>query len=104
MVRLEENKRIFVTVFCALTEDLAAALPCLESLNLGIACRRNTCATTIASLLSMSVHCLDLTDLEIHFNTVTIVGDIQRLLDGGAGRDKHWGQRGSYLAGTLRVF
>lgn len=38
--------------------------------------------------MSISVHCLDLTALCIHFNTLTIVEDLQCLLDGGCGRDK----------------
>ena len=66
-------------------ENLAATLCRLKSLRLGQICGSNSCNTTIASLLSISVHCLDLTFLETHFNTLTIVGDIQRLLDGGSG-------------------
>lgn len=68
--------------------DLAAALPRLEILELGEPCFSNTCNNTVASLLSISAHCLDLTALKIHFNTLTIVEDIQRMLDGGSGRDK----------------
>ena len=69
-------------------EDLAAALPRLEDLKLGYPCHFNSCATTIASLASISVHCPDLTVLQVHFNTRTIVSDMQRLLDGVAGRGK----------------
>lgn len=69
-------------------ENLAAALPRLESLRLGRPCRFNSCNTTIASLLSLSVRCLGLTDLETHFNTQAIVSDIRHLLDEGVGHDK----------------
>jgi len=69
-------------------EDLAVALPSLAFLGLGGACSYNSCQTTVSSLLSISIHCLELRFLEIHFNTRTIVSDIQRLLDGGSGRGK----------------
>lgn len=69
-------------------EDLATALPRLEELHLGEACCSNICKTTIASLMSISVHCLGLTVLEIHFNTRTIVSDVQYLLGGDAERNK----------------
>jgi len=67
-------------------EELAATLPRLKSLRLGTACDSNSCRTTVASLLSISVHCPDLTLLETHFNTLTIVDDVKRLHDGGSGR------------------
>jgi len=38
-------------------------------------------------LTLISIHCQDLTDLRTHLNTLTIVGDIQHLLNGGHGRD-----------------
>jgi len=69
-------------------ESLAAALPRLTNVELVKPCRHNSCKTTISSLLSLSIHCLGLKFLEIHFNTQTIVGDMRRLLDGGLGRDK----------------
>jgi hypothetical protein len=69
-------------------ENLAATLPRLKTLYLGEPCRLNSCDVTVASLMSISIHCLDLTVLETHFNTLTIVDDMQRLLDGGSGRDK----------------
>ena len=69
-------------------EDLVAALPGLKSLQLGAPCWINSCDTTVASLLSISVHCPNLTALQAHFSTRTIVSDMQRLLDGGAGRDR----------------
>jgi hypothetical protein len=68
--------------------DLASGLPRLRTLRLGEPCGLDSCETTVASLLSISVHCLDLTDLSTHFNTLTIVEDTQRLLDEGSGRDK----------------
>lgn len=68
--------------------DLTSALPRLKTLGLGDPCGLNSCETTVASLLSISVHCLDLTVLYIHFNTLTIVEDTQRLLDEGSGRDR----------------
>jgi len=92
--------RLHVTTFCGgdgscnfhltddIVENLAAALPYLEGLQLGQPCSSNACNTTVASLLSISTHCLGLTLLETHFNTLTIVGDMQRLLDGGSWRDK----------------
>ena len=69
-------------------ESLAAALPSLATLRLGEACGSNTCRTTVRSLLSISIHCLELAHLEIHFNTLSIVGDIQRLLSEGSGIGK----------------
>ena len=69
-------------------KDLAAALPHLENLQLGYPCDLDTCKTTVASLMSMSINCPDLLDLAIHFNTETIVDDMKALLDGGIGRNK----------------
>ena len=69
-------------------ENLAAALPRLGTLELGKPCGFNSCSNTVASLLSISIHCLDLTVLETHLNTRTIASDMQRLLDRGAGCDK----------------
>ena len=68
--------------------DLAATLPHLVKLQLGQPCDLNFCNTTVASLLAISTHCLDLLVLEIHFNTRTIVDDMKRLVDGGLGCDK----------------
>jgi len=67
-------------------EEIAATLPRLESLQLGTPCDSNSCHTTVASLLSISIHCPGLTVLETHFNTLTIVDDMKRLLHGGSGR------------------
>ena len=58
---------------------LAVALPRLTFLRLGSPCSGNTCATTIACLLWISVHCLELESLEIHFNTANIVEDFKRV-------------------------
>lgn len=58
---------------------LTIALPQLQSLLLGVTCPENTCATTIACLLQISVHCVGLRALEIHFNTTDIVGDLKKI-------------------------
>jgi len=55
--------------------ELAAALPRLETLRLGSPCIQNTCATTVACLLPISVYCAELMELEIHFNTTNIAED-----------------------------
>lgn len=68
--------------------DFAVAMPSLVSLRLGTLCSFNWCRTTISSLLSISTHCLGLADLEIHFNTQTVVDDIQHLLNEGSGSCK----------------
>jgi len=68
-------------------ENLAAAFPRLWTLKLGQPCHSGTCNTTVVSLMMISTRCLQLTPLEIHFNTLTITHDMQRLLDGGLGRD-----------------
>jgi len=57
--------------------DLAIALPQLECLILGHPCFRNTCATTVVCLLSISTYCVKLRNLEIHFNTINIVGNLK---------------------------
>ena len=63
--------------------DLAAALPCLQSLHLGFPCSSNTCKNTVASLVSISVNCSNLEDLRIHFNTKDIVSHMNRLIQEG---------------------
>lgn len=73
----------------------------LVNLELGRVCGFNTCRTTVSSLLEISVHCLGLTLLEIHFNTQTIVGDIKCLLDGGSGGDKPRCELGILAVGAL---
>ena len=82
-------------------ENLASALPRLSSLQLGMPCRGDSCNTTVASLMSVSVHCLDLEVLETHFSTQTIVGDIRRLLDEDTRRDKTKCKLQELLVGSL---
>ena len=60
---------------------LAMALIQLKSLLLGRACSKNTCLTTIACLLPISVHCSKLEELDIHFNTTNIVDDLKKILE-----------------------
>jgi len=59
---------------------LATALPRLESLFLGRPCFENTCATTVACLLPISVRCPRLEKLEVHFNTTNVVDDVNNIL------------------------
>ena len=59
--------------------ELAMSLPQLENLLLGYACPENTCATTAACLLPISVYCVGLDELEIHFNTTNIVDDLKNI-------------------------
>jgi len=61
--------------------ELAMALTQLEFLLLGHACSQNTCLTTVACLLSISVHCNKMEELEIHFNTTNIVNDFKSILE-----------------------
>jgi len=60
--------------------ELATALTQLESLILGHPCFENTCLTTVACLLPISVHCSRLKELRIHFNTTNIVDDLRNIL------------------------
>ena len=83
-------------------ENFASGLPRLRELEFGLPCHFNSCDTTVASLLSISTHCLDLVALEIHFNTRTIVGDIQRLVDGGAQHDEAKCALWSLTVGSLQ--
>ena len=61
--------------------ELAMALTQLESLLLGHACFENTCLTTVACLLPISVHCNRLEKLEIHFNITNIVDNFKNILE-----------------------
>jgi len=61
--------------------ELAMALTQLESLRLGHACFENTCLTTVACLLPISVHCSELQELDIHFNTTNIINDFRNILE-----------------------
>lgn len=69
-------------------ENFAAALPHLRSMHLGHPYCFNFCGSAVASLMSISVHRLDLAALETHISTLEIVRDSQQLLDGGTGREK----------------
>ena len=60
---------------------LTTALPQLEALFLGHPCFMNTCATTVACLLSISTNCVKLRHLEIHFNTTNIVDDLENIFE-----------------------
>ena len=57
--------------------ELAMALPRLESFLLGNPCGENSCATTVACLVPISIHCVKLGRLEVHFNTTNIVNDLK---------------------------
>lgn len=58
---------------------LAIALSQLEDLHLGDPCFNNTCTTTVTCLLSISIHCVKLQTLGIHFNTTSIVDDLKSI-------------------------
>jgi len=61
--------------------ELAMALTQLEFLLLGRTCRKNTCLTTVACLLPISVHCNKLRKLGIHSNATNIVDDFKKALE-----------------------
>jgi len=61
--------------------ELAMTLTRLECLCLGYPCFENTCLTTVACLLPISVHCNELRDLAIHFNTTNIADDFKNILE-----------------------
>jgi len=61
--------------------ELAMALTQLEFLLLGRPCSENTCLTTVACLLPISVHCSKLKKLMIHFNATNIVDDLRNILE-----------------------
>ena len=69
-------------------ENFAAGLPRLRDPELGYPRHFNSCNITVASLLLIYSRCLDIVALEVHFNTRTIVSDIQRLVDAGVGHDE----------------
>ena len=81
------------TVDCAfsLTDQdvarLSAALPRLEVLMLGFPCSTNTCRTTIACLLALSVHCKGLHQLRMHLDTTNLIGDVRSLSEDPHFRD-----------------
>jgi len=49
-------------------KTLAMALPQMKTLTLGHPCRKNTCRTSAFCLLSLSVYCIELEQLEVHLN------------------------------------
>ena len=57
-------------------ERLAIALPKLEVLMLGWPCGEDTCPTTVRSLLFLSVHCIKLKHLNIHFRMASLQADL----------------------------
>ena len=61
--------------------ELAVSLTQLESLRLGRARFKNTCLTTVACFLPISVHYSKLGKPEIHFNTTNIVDDLRNILE-----------------------
>ena len=62
-------------------ERLAIALPKLEALTLGgWPCSSDTCPTTIRSLLTLSIHCIQLKFLNIHFRMATLRTDVLDML------------------------
>ena len=61
--------------------ELAMALTQLEFLFLGHPCPENTCLTTVACLVPISVHCNKLSTLGIHFNTTNIVDNFKNTLE-----------------------
>jgi len=69
--------------------ELATTLSQLESLILGPACSENTCATTVACLLQISVHCIRLEKLAIRFNTTNIVDDFRDISKGHRFQELH---------------
>ena len=68
-----------------LTDDnvttLAKALPRIQELLLSHPCQWNICQTTFRSLATLSANCVELRDLDIHFNTINLVGDIKSFLE-----------------------
>ena len=68
-----------VCAFRLTDEDVsqfATQLPRLRRLSLGFVCALNTCTTTANSLLTLSVHCKELRELRIHFNTRNFARDV----------------------------
>jgi hypothetical protein len=55
----------------------ATELPGLRRLSLGFPCARNSCATTVNSLLTLSTRCKGLCELRIHFNTRNFARDMK---------------------------
>lgn len=71
-------------------ERLAIALPNLKALTLGDwPCASDTCPTTIRSLLSLSIHCIQLKHLNIHFRMATLRADMLDMLGHGYSQGLH---------------
>lgn len=72
----------------SLTDDdfaeIAIALPRLKDATFGGVCR-----TAVSSLLSLLTHCKDLEELEIHFNTTNLLGDLTSILEDLRLRGEH---------------
>ena len=68
-----------------LTDDnvtaITKALPWIQRLCLGGPCHLNTCQTTFRALLALSANCVELEELDIHFNTINIIEDVRSLLE-----------------------
>jgi len=79
-------------------ENLATTLPHLKNLRLGQPCHHSSYNTAVTSLGSISIHCLDLTVLKTHLNVRDVVGDMECLMEEGAGRDT-----AKYKLGSLSV-
>jgi len=74
----------YVCIFHLTDSDislLAAALPRLEWVHLGVPCSSNTCQTTFRSLRTLSTQCLRLEALCIHINMTTLVQDTRRAFE-----------------------
>ena len=72
---------------------LAAALPRLEWISLGIPCTFDTCQTTFRSLHTLSTRCSQLRHLCIHVNMATLVQDIRSISQEGDERTENQGPR-----------
>jgi len=62
--------------------QLVTVLPRLKHIAFGRPCPENSCSTTVACLLSISVHCVELRSLGIHFNTTNIIDDFRNISEG----------------------
>jgi hypothetical protein len=69
--------------------EIAIALPRLRDAAFGHTCSANSCRTTVSSLLSLSTHCKDLEELQIHFNTINLLGDLTPISEDLRLRDAH---------------
>ena len=58
---------------------LVMALPRLKMLVLGHPCPMDLCHTTVACLLTISIHCVELEVLEIHFNTRQLAAHLEEM-------------------------